>query len=147
MIVTYQSKTGFTKKYAEWISEALGCEMKDIKDVTAQDVAAQDIVIHGGWLMGGMVKGLDKVRKMNPNKLVVFGVGFTPKGIKDEEFAQTNQMGTDAFFYLEGGVNPEKMGFFGKKIVEMVAKQKLTYTDHTKKENIDELITYVKSLV
>ena len=30
-IVIYNSQTGFTKKYAEWISEATGCEAVEFK--------------------------------------------------------------------------------------------------------------------
>ena len=32
-IVVYQSETGFTKKYAEWIAEALDCEAVPFKKV------------------------------------------------------------------------------------------------------------------
>lgn len=31
ILVTYKSKTGFTKKYAKWIAEELNCETKDTK--------------------------------------------------------------------------------------------------------------------
>ena len=50
ILVTYKSKTGFTKKYAEWIAEELGCEAKDIKTITPKNVAEYDLVIHGGWI-------------------------------------------------------------------------------------------------
>ena len=32
-IVVYQSGTGFTAKYANWIAEELGCEAKEYKKV------------------------------------------------------------------------------------------------------------------
>ena len=33
-IVIYNSKTGFTKRYAEWISEALSCECVELKEAS-----------------------------------------------------------------------------------------------------------------
>ena len=33
ILVTYKSKTGFTKKYAEWISNELNAELKDVKSI------------------------------------------------------------------------------------------------------------------
>ena len=77
ILVTYQSKTGFTKKYAEWISEELKCDLKELKKV--KNISEYDLVIHGGWIMGGLLKGYKKIVKMNPKKLIVFGVGFTSK--------------------------------------------------------------------
>ena len=32
-LVTYASKYGSTKKYAQWIAEALACDIQDSKDV------------------------------------------------------------------------------------------------------------------
>ena len=57
ILVTYKSKTGFTKKYAKWIAEELNCEKKDIKNVTSKDIAKYDLVIHGGWIFGGVISG------------------------------------------------------------------------------------------
>ena len=79
VLVTYQSKTGFTKKYAEWISEEIKCENQEIKKVNKEDIEKYDLIIHGGWIMGGKIMGLDKIMKLNPKQLIVFGVGYTPK--------------------------------------------------------------------
>ena len=38
ILVTYQSKTGFTKKYAEWISTELNGELLDIKKVNSENI-------------------------------------------------------------------------------------------------------------
>lgn len=38
-IVVYQSGTGFTAKYADWIAEELGCEAKEYKYVKADELA------------------------------------------------------------------------------------------------------------
>ena len=145
VLVTYQSKTGFTKKYAEWISEELKCDNKEIKKVSKGEIEEYDLVIHGGWIMGGMIKWLDRVEKMNPKKLIVFGVGYTPKKEVDvNQIIEANKLGDIPFFYYEGGTNPEKMGFIGKTMVKMVTKKEVIYKDNTNKKYIKDLIKLVK---
>ena len=144
VLVTYQSKTGFTKKYAEWISNELNTEIKDIKNV--DNLNKYDLIIYGGWILGGMIMGLDKIRKLNPKKLVVFGVGYTPKDkVNIEDMTKLNNLGNIPLFYYEGGTNPKKMGFIGRMIVKMVTKEKIEYKDNTSKESINDLIKTVKS--
>lgn len=146
VLVTYQSKTGFTKKYAEWISEELKCDLKELKNV--KDVNDYDLVIHGGWIMGGVIKGVKKIKKLGPKKLIVFGVGLTPKkSLNTDKMIKDNKLEDTPFFYFEGGTNPKKMGFFGRTIVKLVTKKKVTYEDNTKKEEIKELILFVMTLL
>ena len=38
-IVVYTSKTGFTKKYAQWIAEDLGCEAKGLNEISGENLA------------------------------------------------------------------------------------------------------------
>ncbi|MCR4924981.1 MAG: flavodoxin domain-containing protein [Clostridiales bacterium] len=143
-LVTYQSKTGFTKKYAEWISEELNSDLKEIKQVSEKDIANYDIVIHGGWIMGGVINGFNKIMKLNPKKLIVFGVGYTPKDKVDiEQLKQANNLGETPFFYYEGGTNPKEMGFMGRTIVKMVTKEEVTFKDNTDKNAIAKLIEAV----
>ena len=145
ILVTYQSKTGFTKKYAKWISEKLKSDLIDIKKIIDIDTNDYDLIIHGGWIMGGMITGLDKVRLFKPKKLIVFGVGYTPKEVVDvDQIKETNKLGDTPLFYFQGGMNPKKMGFFFKMIFKMVTKEKLVYKDKTNKEDIDDLINIVK---
>lgn len=145
VLVTYQSKTGFTKKYAEWISEELNADLLDIKSVNQGKIQEYDLIIHGGWIMAGMINGLNKIRGLNPKKLIVFGVGFTPKDKVDtKQMIETNKLGEVPFFYYDGGTNPKKMGFFGRLIVKMVTKEKVTFKDNTKKEEIFDLVKMVK---
>ncbi len=147
ILVTYKSKTGFTKKYAEWIAEELGCEAKDIKAIASKDVAEYDLIIHGGWILGGIINGYSKINSFNPKRLIVFGVGFTPKAKVDlKKMAEENKLGDTPLYYFEGGANPPKMGFVGRKIVEMVTKEKVTYQDNTDRKATAELLKAVKAL-
>ena len=122
-LVVYQSSTGFTAKYANWIAKELSCEAKELKKVKAQEIAACDLVIFGGWIMGGMIMGLDKIKKMNPKKLVVFAVGASENTEKLKNNLKTqNHLEETPFFYMEGGIAFEKMSFFPKMMLKTMGK-------------------------
>ena len=44
-VVIYKSKTGFAKKYAEWISEALKCDIKENTKLSLDDLIQYDTII------------------------------------------------------------------------------------------------------
>ena len=122
-LVVYQSSTGFTAKYAAWIAGELSCEAKELKHMKAQEIAAYDSIIFGGWIMGGMISGLDKINKMNPKKLVVFAVGASESTEKVINAIKTqNHLEETPFFYMEGGIAFEKMSFFPKMMLKMMGK-------------------------
>ena len=160
-LVVYQSSTGFTKKYAMWISEELKCEAKEVKHVTEQDIADSEMIIYGGWIMGSMVMGLNKIIKLNPKSLIIFAVGITPDGKElRETIRKQNHIEAVPFFYLEGGLDYKKLGFIKKFILNMVKKSIVkkenkteqdlhmiktlgSSVDHTKAENIKPLVSFV----
>lgn len=144
VIVTYNSKTGFTQKYAEWIAADLNC--KALSAAELKNVSEYDLVIHGGWIMGGMISGFENLKKLSPSKLIAFGVGFTKKDNYVDTVKETNHTGDIPTFYFPGGMNPQKMGFFAKLIVKMVTKSKPTFEDLTNRDAIHALVEYVKGL-
>ena len=122
-IVVYQSGTGFTQKYANWIAEELGCEAKEYKKIKPEEVASFDMVIYGGWIFAGMVFGYDKIKPLNLENLLVFGVGMSvPSEELLSKIAEQNGISKDCLFYFEGGYNPGKLGFFKKLIMNMIKK-------------------------
>lgn len=145
-LVVYQSSTGFTRQYAQWMGEALACEVKSIKEVNEQMLSGYDLIIHGGWIMGGMINGLDKIRQMAPKQLVAFGVGFSRMGECEQAIVETNHLENTPFYYMEGGFHPKQMGFFKRSMVKAVTKQPVTETDHSDKKFIEPLVEYVRKL-
>lgn len=160
-IVVYQSGTGFTAKYAGWIAEDLGCEVKEYKSVNASELSSYDMVIYGGWIMGGMVVGFDKIKALNLNNVVVFGVGMTvPSDEIREKIAIQNQIQRDRFFYYEGGYAPGKLGLVKKMMMNMIRKslekkenksadelhtlETFKGADRTNRESIKELVVTVQ---
>lgn len=159
-IVVYTSSTGFTKTYAEWIAQRLGCEAKPLKKV--KNINDYDTVIYGGWILGNMIMGLKNLQKNYSGKLVLFGVGFTdPSETVLENIKNQNQLGSIPVFYMLGGCHYEKLGFMKKMMLKMVKnsiikkenrsdeEEKMmnllgTSFDHSDKKYIEPLIEYVQ---
>lgn len=148
ILVTYSSKTGFTKQYAEWIGEALACDVRPLKEVLRSTATIQtyDIIIHGGWLMAGMVSGLNKIKKLAPKQLIVFGVGFTEDDTYVKTIKELNQLKETPTFYFLGGTRPEKMNFVMKTVVKAATKQPVTAVDLSDESSIAALVSFVKSV-
>ncbi|WP_461204918.1 flavodoxin domain-containing protein [Clostridium sp. DL1XJH146] len=168
-VVVYKSKTGFTKKYAEWIAEELSADIFSVSDVNVNSITAYDTVIYGGSLYAVgivgvkfIVKNFDKLKDKN---IVVFATGASPyreeivNEVKNKNFTLEQQKYIE-FFYLRGGFNYNKLGLFDKILMNLLKrklkkKKELTPdekgmlasydhpVDFTKRKNIDELITYV----
>lgn len=108
-IVIYESKTGFTKKYAQLISETLNCQMYSRKESKKIELDTHSVIIYGGSLYASGVLGLKKLKKrLNKQPLIVFAVGASaPKeGLIDELTAANfseDEKDSIRFFYMRGG--------------------------------------------
>ncbi|MBU3073905.1 flavodoxin domain-containing protein [Clostridium estertheticum] len=170
-VVIYKSKTGFTKKYAEWISEALSADIFDISRVDINVVTNYDTVIYGGSLYAVGIIGVKCITKnldkFKGKKVVVFATGASPSSeevireVKDKNFTPEDQKSVQ-FFYLRGGFDYSKIKPFDKALMTLLKwkikmKKELTPeargmlamydkpVDFTRRKNIDEIITYVNS--
>lgn len=86
-IVIYKSKYGATKKYAEWISEELNCEMKEAKTVNLEELMQYDTIIYGGGLYAEVINGVilitKNIDKLKDKKIIVYTTGITPLECRD----------------------------------------------------------------
>lgn len=142
IIVTYKSKTGFTKKYAEWIAAELKCDAIRVEELDLDE--EYDCIIHGGWIMAGMILGLKKVKKAKTKHLVCFAVGFTQEKDYDQIIQKQNQIQNLSFYYFLGGTHPNKMNFFMRAIVKAVSKQEVKDIDLSDKQAIQPLLRDLK---
>lgn len=109
--IVYTSRTGFTKRYAELLSEATGVPAWSAKEA-AKQVPAHSEIFYMGCLEAGTVKGLDALIE----RYVIRGVaivGMNPTGNGDLwTEAKINGGFSDhgaRIFYLRGGYAPEKL--------------------------------------
>lgn len=129
-IVTYKSNTGFTKKYAEWIAEALSCEAIPVERAKELDLSRYDALIFGGWFFAGSVKGLkelrEKLRAFKGRKAVFVTGSMPPEAPEAAQalnavFTEEEHKNT-GIFYLRGGLNLSRMGFVHKMMMKMMSK-------------------------
>ncbi len=144
-IVTYESHTGFTKQYAEWIASKLGCDAFSVRDV--KDFSCYDLVVHGGWVMAGSIKGAKNVLSKRKENIVFFGVGT----MQDEKYAdvlkKTNRLEQYPVYFMKGGYHKDKMSGFQKFMIKAVTKKDVEDTDLSSVDQINELVEYCMHLM
>lgn len=160
IIVLYRSKTGFSKRYAEWIAEDLACECRPIKGVKLDDLKDYGLVIYGAGVYAGMLAGAGKIKnwmEKTPDKIwIVFATGATPpkEGYEELVFKTNFRKGESRpahFYYFLAGINYEKMGFFSRVLMKWLSSMsaKKTGTDQPAKPASVDLANrdYIKDLL
>ena len=78
-IVIYNSQTGFTKKYAQWIAEKTNGECVEFSKAKKLDLSGFDAIVFGGWAVAGSISKLKwfkkNISKWSGKKLAVFCCG------------------------------------------------------------------------
>lgn len=170
--VIYKSKTGFTKRYAEWIAEELNCECIECEKFSQSFDKKYDYIIYGSRIHAGKIDGIKKIMSESVNnvscKLIVFATGGTPQVEKDvidsiwkASFSET-ELEKVPHFYMQSGLNYEKMGIADRLIMKALAKilkmkdnknsiekgteQAISSSyDYSSREQITPLIEYIKA--
>ena len=132
-IVTYSSKYGSTKKYAQWIAEELSCDAKEIKTVSTDALKNYDVIIHGGGLYAGGVSGLDRLIKDFPalrdKKIILFTCGLAdPQSEKNVTQIESNIAGKipremyDEItqFHFRGGIDYSRLSVVHRMMMWML---------------------------
>jgi menaquinone-dependent protoporphyrinogen IX oxidase len=174
IIILYRSKTGFTKRYAEWIASELQCDLYDGAHFKWAGLSVYDIIIFGGGLYAGGINGVKELLRHaelpGRQKIIVFASGATPdRDETTEELRCRNfsaqQQKRIRFFYLRGGFDYSKLGVVDKFLM-ILLKMKLRSkpesrrspdekgmlaayegpADFTRRRNIDELVDHVRGL-
>lgn len=130
-VVVYKTKTGFTKKYAEWIAEELACKAVAVKDFTKEELNSYDTIIYGGGITAGMIGGLKKFKSWmldtSNKKFIVFATGGVPYEVYEKEDQVRNANFTELekqhipYYYFQGGINYENMKLGSRLMMRMFA--------------------------
>lgn len=140
--VIYKSKYGSTKKYAGWIALKLDADLYEISDIRGKDLKDYDVIIFGGSLHAGRIKGVDLITKnydmIKEKEIIVFTVGLSSEEDKllnsimeknfDEEIGNNIKL-----FYLRGSFNYRELSI-GDKAMMSILKIDLK----SKKDELDE---------
>ncbi len=168
-LVVYKSKTGFTKRYAQWISQELSCPAMDYKDLSKNSLNDIDLLIYGSRIHAGNFNGIKKIKKLaeeNKCKLVVFATGASPAELNEQidQIWENNKIDSSIpHFYMQSGLCYEKMGPVDKLMMKIFvralkSKKEKTQTDSdminavsksydlSSKDSIKPLVEYVKKM-
>lgn len=142
-IVIYNSQTGFTKRYAQWIAEKTGADCVELSEAKKRSMDAYEAIIFGGWACAG---GISKLRWFKGNmdqwagkKLIVFCVGGSPIDSPSVEPALKNNFSEAEFkkvnaFYCPGGFCYEKMSASSRLMMKLFLKTLKAKKDKTEEE-------------
>jgi len=171
-VVVYKSISGFTKKYAEWIAEELEADLLRLEKKDINILLKYDIIIYGGSLHAVGISGVNIIKnnlnKLRDKNIIIFTTGASlPKEsivseVRDSNFSVEEQKQIQ-FYFFRGGFDFNKLDLINKILMTLLKwKIKLkrhktpdekgmlaAYSkpmDFTKKENIKELLEYVRSL-
>lgn len=174
-IVIYKSKTGFVKKYAGWISKELSADISEASKVSGKMLMNYDTIVFGGSLHAVGIIGIDIIKKnfeaIKDKKLVIYACGASLPGQKVTDHVLSSNFSEEQlkkirFFYLRGGFDYDKLPLYDKLLMALLRKkiekkqkkgEQLARdekgmlelfgkpADYTSKENINELVSYVRS--
>ncbi len=142
-VVIYNSQTGFTKRYAEWLSERSGADCFELSEAKKKNLNGYDAIIYGGWACAGGISKLSwfkgNINKWKDKKLIVFCVGASPLENPEIESALRKNFNEEEWrrvsvFYCPGGFNYEKMSTTSKLMMKMFIKALKSKKNKTKEE-------------
>lgn len=120
--IVYASQTGFTRRYAQLLSEKTGVPAYSVKEA-ARALRRKDDIFYMGWLMGGKVSGLDRALERYTIRGVGI-VGMTPWGNgtlwEEAESCGGFSLTGAAVFYFRGGYVPEKLNFMQRMMMKLM---------------------------
>lgn len=115
-LVLYESHTGYTRRYAQWISEALRADILPLKEATSALLRDADLVIFGGSIRGSIISGQDRMKKLakkaGSKAVLYFGVGLRPDSPRTRSLLRRNNFGSEStvpLFYFQGGLNRDSL--------------------------------------
>jgi len=131
-LVIYKTKYGAAKKYAEWISEDLGCDLKDFDKMKKKDLEDYDVIVYGGGVHAGGIRGMDVYMKWlrkylflvdNPKKtFIFFACGINVQNfdaraeLRNVNFSKKWLRGLTCY-YFDGAYDPKLIKGIDKKIM------------------------------
>ena len=123
--VIYHSKYGTTKRYAEWIAEALDASLFERRAIQADGLQDYDLVIYGGGLYAGGISGVKLVTQNSCKNLIVFTVGLaSPEGTDYSKILAMNlpaeMLQHTKVFHLRGGIDYRRLGLVHKVMMFMM---------------------------
>ncbi len=130
-IVIYNSQTGFTKRYAQWIAEETGADCYELSEAKKKNMDEYEAIIYGGWACAGGISKLSwfksNIERWGGKKLIAFCVGASPMESPDvgpalkKNFSEL-EWEKIKVFYCPGGFRYDKMSISSRLLMKMFIK-------------------------
>jgi menaquinone-dependent protoporphyrinogen IX oxidase len=128
-IVVYRSKSGFTKKYAQWIARETEADLKEGRSVKIGDLMRYDTIVFGAAMYAGGINGISLIKKnlwrLKGKKVIIFTLGASP--VRDEIVDEIREKNFTAheqkqikFFMLRGGFDYSKLTFIDSILMKLL---------------------------
>ncbi|TCT15377.1 menaquinone-dependent protoporphyrinogen IX oxidase [Natranaerovirga pectinivora] len=128
-VILYKTKYGSSKKYAQWISEEVNCEVYEVTDISTDQLIKYNTIVFVGPLYAVGILGFSKIKKkystIKNKKVIVVSVGASPahpeavNDIINGNF--TNEMKERVeFFHLRGAFNFNKLNRIDKFMMALL---------------------------
>ena len=141
MVIVYESKTGFTKRYADMLASKTNLKVFPVKELSK--VGKVEEIIFLGWMKAGKIQGLNKLRNYNVKAVCGSGTGRTAEPSTEAVVARNKVEGVP-FFYLRGGCYPIKeLKGMDRILLSMFLKMLKKQKD--KDEKIEEAIKHIEN--
>lgn len=122
--VVYCSQTGFTKRYAEWLAEELGCTAIPYARRSGIDLSKTDMLVFCSWFHAASIKGttwLKRAMREHPAlQVAVLATGATPMPCDVCSASEVEEAFSRVFpaadypglphFYCQGGFDYNRLG-------------------------------------
>ena len=158
IVVIYESKYGFTKRYAQWIAEELHCPLFERKTLDPQQLHTYDVIIYGGGLYAGGMSGLKQFSKnqiiFSDKQLILFTCGLAdpnnPENIATirrslAKILQPEMRSRTQIFHLRGGIDYARLTLVHRSMMSMLRKALMKKDANSLREEDRQLLdTYGK---
>jgi len=151
--VVFQSKYGSTRKYAQWIAEALSCDLLERKSVKVDDLKVYDTIVYGGGLYAGGVSGFELItkndEKLADKNLILFtcGLADVSQACNTDSIKESLKKAMSVLlqervkvFHLRGGMDYSKLSIPHKAMMGMVRKATLKKDPDKRTQEDQELL-------
>lgn len=122
--VVYCSQTGFTKRYAEWLAEDLGCAAIPYARRSGIDLSKVDVLVFCSWFHAASIKGAKWLKRAMRDypalQVAVLATGATPMPCDMRSASEVEEAFSRVFpaadypglphFYSQGGFDYNRLG-------------------------------------
>ena len=129
-LILFTSATGSAEKYAKDIATALSGDVFPLKKFKWKTLPDYDLVIYGGWVMGGKIKGVDDFLshydEMEGKDVIIFSTGMVvPSKEGRKTLIDTNILDLYhvRYYQLRGSFDMSKLGFIQRSMIKMYFRQ------------------------